>query len=1495
MNARKRFILSGIVVLAMLSLTIGPSTAQSLCPDPYEPNDTFKDAWNLKPPDSIQSYICEPGDLDFFSFSAKAGEVIDLSLYNLPANYDLCLHGPDEAVIACSTNSGIISESIQATATSTGDHYARVGGLLGAHDSGNPYTLDVQVGPPEPDLIITDVWSEEGYYPNTDTICYQIRNVGDAVAPGGHYTFLTVDGQMEDTDQVNDDLAAGERVNRCFSYISQCSPPDDDIVVCADGQDFVTESDETNNCLAETWQCDTSPPTITSGPIVFDVLQTSAVISWTTDENSDSLVEFGRYAGGYEEQEDDTTLLQEHQITLTGLQPATVYHYVVRSTDAYSNTVTSSEGLFETAPIPGGEPPDLASPTVTRIEGVRELYRVAVPVSDTLGIERVEFYMDGEMIGIDYSAAPSIDTTPADASATRSAAAAEYEFQLDPAAKDTPRAQFFNTTHMVRAEAYDWNGAFIPKTGVWAPEPEPQPISLTVRPSRHPVRHVDGPHGTLPEGATINLEVNASVQEWYTDYFRGTSRRADPEAVDRVVLQVDGTTVYTWTPPDEDSVEFYYSWDVGGLGVGTYSFRATAYAPDGSHISTVRRLSVVTGEPSFDVERSVTRHDNYFRIQLTVQNNGTASASLDWIEDNIAGFQPINKTETLADYRVTADCSPAGERCTVEIDLWNDTGGETVTLAPGEEIIVGYLAVPILYPDLDPISYAIGEEDVLVYQDSESSAEALDRPCEMTDDDELVAAAVGLAREEADYLIVTNPDRLFDLYIDDEVNTLLSTMAELAQVKDGVLGYVSTSDKERVRETIVSWGSEMKGSDGVDAHYLDNGYLLIVGEAEIIGAWQTYHGRIWGWVDYSDLPYGNMAGDYVDPELIVGRIIGNSAAELTIPIRTSIDVHAGLPDHHFAKTSALLVSGRGDGHVEFEQSADDVESLLREAGSHFNPELVDVKKRRIVEDVEGLNMTWVFTSEIASTNGRDVLYYVDHCNSDVWSGVVDVGTFPIDFGERKPLAIACCCLAGHYEDDDDIGIAETFMRYGAPSYIGATELSYADGNIPACRWFFDRWADRYETIGQSFRQLKIDLHGDAQDFWAAEYNLYGDPKYGNPLDSVALRTAYDQQVVATVPITSVAVIVPQYVVSTTLAGEHSVRIPGGDMLIEIGEPLVPIYSTQVPYPAGARVQHVALTTRSGLQQTTGLVIPLASQAVGSEAVDAGPASPAAPSSDSAWQPDLAQTYDWHVREHPDGSSTLVITVYPFYYNPATTNVDFYSDYGFAIEVISSTVEIASLTTDESGYPQGSEVLIGLQLNNSGDAQDVVVDVVVKAEGSGEVVDGLLLHALHSLTGTASFSTLWDSTGFEPGYYAIEATIKDGGGQVLDRQTRWFRLGVYSGEVTAFSATPTFFDVGDTISTSLAFSNTGTVSITGIVRIEIQDDDGQVVEMFTHDVTDLPPSDAVTFDKAWDTSGISEGRYRVTGYVLYDSRSTNIETVIVSSETYVYLPLVLRSR
>ncbi len=1460
-------------VSAGAALTFSETDLLQQCPDVYEPNDGFANAWFISP-GALNSYICAANDEDYFKFSVQAGEQIQLDLDNLPDDYNLCLFNPSQGQMACSTNGGKTAESITTTATISGDYYALVYGNQDAYSLGASYTLALTLLEP-PDLIPVDVWPESG------KICYQVQNIGEQTAPGGHLTSLSVDGQSWASDTVSSPLGPGERINRCFTPPWQCSGSADALIVKTDMQNLVIEGNENNNDRAETWSCDTTPPQIISGPNASNILATGATISWTTQEPGNSLVRFGRYADTFEGQVGGALFVTTHQIQLTSLVPATVYRYRVESTDASGNTAISADRFFETAASTVTSP-TLSSFTISRMAGAKEFYDVSVWVNNPLGTRRVEFYMDGHLIGSDYAPGP-VAAQMGDG-VMPEMAAAQFQVALNPAKMNLSRSSFFSVTHTFMARAYSAAGQ-VQTSVFYMPPYEPPDINLDVWPRYDRTRYVDTAGGTLPAGSTMDISVHASKDEWECSWVPliDDMRCADVEhAVDRVEFEVGDVVVHTWRPPTDHNFDHTYTWNVGGLGIGTHTIEVRAFAQDGSSLGTVRRLNVVRGTPSLDLTRSVVRQDNYVRVTLTLENSGTGSAGLTHIRDNVSGFQAI--ITDSAHYRVVPEYWVETQHCDVEIDVFDGAG--PLMLPPGGELVISYLAVPILYDNSDTFGYGAGlRDEVKIWDQGDFCRWRFDRP-------EPLETEVGEARAASDYLIVTHPRNLIlnNPGARDDVDELLSTMAELAQLKLGVLGYLAVQDADSVLGQVRAWGDGMRGSDSLADHFLSNGYLLLVGEVEILGAWTSRHPDI-GTVNYTDLPYGNTSGDWVDPELIVGRVVGNNARELITPLRTSIRVYHDEPDYHFTKSRALLASGRGDGVSQFESNLDRVARILRTLGSPFVSNITAIKKR-IVEDVDGLNMTHVFTTSILP-GGRDLIYYRDHCNAFAWSGVIGTSQFPLNFGERKPFVFACCCQAGRYEALGTNGIAESFLQNEAGVYIGSTENSNRSQNNASSEWFFDRWADSSESIGQSFRALRRHLDGAEGWYWAAEYNLYGDPKYDLTPSLVGLCTAAPMAVTA--PITTINLIVPAYEVTSTIQGEHTAYIPGqgGSLLLEKDHPVVPIWVYEVDYAPGYRVQGVELTARSGLTTTTGLSLTMTSVSTDSLASLAAPAVTSLHlDADAAWWPPLDWVMDWSVRDNPDGSETCVIKVYPFYYNAATTNVWFYQNYSLTVSVISSSVQIADITLDASVYDQGDKVSAELSIEHVGDAQDVIVAAVVKKQ-AGQQIDGLLLQSLPDLTGTASWSLQWDSSGAAAGDYAIEVEITDAAGHVLDRETVEFRIGIVSVEVMALVAAPTLFGIGDTVALSLTWRNNGSVPISGTAVIHVYDENGTWIQNLSHEFVNLGVGQQISFNPVWNTTGAIGEDYVVVGYVLYDSQATPAENIALSTRSRLYLPLVTK--
>lgn len=74
----------------------------------------------------------------------------------------------------------------------------------------------------------------------------------------------------------------------------------------------------------------------------------SAVISWTTDELADSEVKYGLTANYTNTTEISENLPTSHQMTLTNLTPATLYHFKVVSADDFGNVAEGQDLTFTT-------------------------------------------------------------------------------------------------------------------------------------------------------------------------------------------------------------------------------------------------------------------------------------------------------------------------------------------------------------------------------------------------------------------------------------------------------------------------------------------------------------------------------------------------------------------------------------------------------------------------------------------------------------------------------------------------------------------------------------------------------------------------------------------------------------------------------------------------------------------------------------------------------------------------------------------------------------------------------------------------------------------------------------------------------------------------------------------------------------------------------------------------------------------------------------------
>lgn len=98
-------------------------------------------------------------------------------------------------------------------------------------------------------------------------------------------------------------------------------------------------------------------PLFTSGPVTSVVDSMSATIVWSTDSPASSFVQYG-LTPTYTDETGDGTPTTSHGVTLTGLQPRTLYYFRAKSTDT-DGTCYSIDRSLVTFPSPG-TPGDIA-------------------------------------------------------------------------------------------------------------------------------------------------------------------------------------------------------------------------------------------------------------------------------------------------------------------------------------------------------------------------------------------------------------------------------------------------------------------------------------------------------------------------------------------------------------------------------------------------------------------------------------------------------------------------------------------------------------------------------------------------------------------------------------------------------------------------------------------------------------------------------------------------------------------------------------------------------------------------------------------------------------------------------------------------------------------------------------------------------------------------------------------------------------------------------
>jgi lysophospholipase L1-like esterase len=160
---------------------------------------------------------------------------------------------------------------------------------------------------------------------------------------------------------------------------------------------------------------DTTPPVI-SNVASGSIGSSSATITWTTDELSDSQVEYGTTASYGSSTTLNSSMVTSHSVNITGLSSSTLYHFRVKSKDSVSNLATGTDNTFTTGVVDTTHPTVNISAPTNGVTVSGTTVTLSATAADNIALAGVQFKLDGSNLGSEDTTSPysiTWDTTSA--------------------------------------------------------------------------------------------------------------------------------------------------------------------------------------------------------------------------------------------------------------------------------------------------------------------------------------------------------------------------------------------------------------------------------------------------------------------------------------------------------------------------------------------------------------------------------------------------------------------------------------------------------------------------------------------------------------------------------------------------------------------------------------------------------------------------------------------------------------------------------------------------------------------------------------------------------------------------------------------------------------------------------------------------------------------------------------------------------------------------
>jgi len=390
---------------------------------------------------------------------------------------------------------------------------------------------------------------------------------------------------------------------------------------------------------------DTTPPQIT-GVYTKNISTSSAAINWTTDEVSDTRVEYGMTASYGYTTTLDATLVSGHSQNLFGLAPSTIYHYRVLSSDYAGNQAVSGDYTFTTSDVP-----DTAQPVISNVQAtnITEISATVTWTTDEPSTAQVEYGLDtsyGNFTSIDSG---QVTTHSADINGLSSYTVYKFRvYSRDVSYNEALSGDYTFSTSNVSPTITSFSGN--PLSGYL-----PLPVDFTATVSDtdgYIVKHEWDYNGDGNYDEDTGMSSTTSYTYTTTGSFNVRVRATDdggativsgpvtvtvnsatnqPPVISSIIPAPNSgsaplSTTFTINASDSDGTIVQYEWDFDGN--GTYDASTTTspishtYTSTGSYTAKVR----ITDDQGAQAT-------GYFTINVT---EGTVESGLQYSEDNPA-------------------------------------------------------------------------------------------------------------------------------------------------------------------------------------------------------------------------------------------------------------------------------------------------------------------------------------------------------------------------------------------------------------------------------------------------------------------------------------------------------------------------------------------------------------------------------------------------------------------------------------------------------------------------------------------------------------------------------------------------------------------------------------------------------------------------------------------------------------------------------------------